>query len=260
MLIVTWTAPADNRENPERIPLQRQGFTLAEVQGLPGFRESRPDLTSEVTTRKGSEMILEAKRKWLVAIASAALAAGVCAGIALAVSGGSGSGYTAVGPFVNPDQADVTTCPPFPIWARGRFSNTYKVFPRRPDGTYLVVGNGLARYSTLAGQSVGACNNGAPDNGNTVDAGVQVRAKFTSAWVIHNGTFDPNATCQSVNPSCLIHRFTPSYFGPSAWFESVSEIGIYESRCNGSWLGTGLNISAQMAGDITGVRKASCDS
>jgi hypothetical protein len=199
------------------------------------------------------------KRRGLVAVTVALVAAGLCAAIALAMSGGTTSGYTVVGPFSNPEQTDVTTCSPPQVWASGRFSHTYKVFPRRPDGTYLVHDEGLAHYVTLAGQSPGACINGTPDNGNTVGAGVRVQATFTAAFVIRDGTFDPNATCQTVNPSCLINRFTPSFFGPSARFESVSETGLYESHCNGSAFGAGPNLSGQQAGDITGEKNADCD-
>lgn len=184
------------------------------------------------------------------------LAAGAFAGIAVAVSGGSGSGYTLL-TFSNPDQADVTTCGGH-IWARGKLSNAYKVFPRRSDGTYLVYEEADTEYETLPGQSPGACNNGTPDNGNTVGAGVKVDLKSTSAWVIRNGTFDPDATCQTVNPACFITRFTPSFFGASASFEFAGEVDIYESNCNGSWLGTGPNSSGQQAGDITGQKQSAC--
>ncbi len=188
----------------------------------------------------------------------ALFAAGACAGIALAVSGGRASGYTAV-TFTNPDQADATTCQPTQVWARGPASNTYKVFPRRPDGTYLVVEEFHADYRTLAGQSPGACNNGTPDNGNTVGDGVKVELTDISTWIVHNGTFDPNATCVTVNPSCFIPRFTTSFFGPSARFEYAAEVGIYETHCNGSWTGTGPNLSQQQAGDITGEKNIDCD-
>ena len=195
-------------------------------------------------------------RRRLVATGVAILAVGACASVAVAWTGGTGSGYTEL-TFTNPDQGDVTTCPPFPVWARGSAVNTYKVFPRRPDGTYLVHEVIDVRYRTLAGQSVGACNNGMPDNGNTIGEGVKVRLTETAVWRIHNGTFDPDATCVTVNPSCFINRFTPSFFGPSAWFEFVSDVGIYESRCNGSWLGSGPGLF-QQAGDITGP-KHECD-
>ena len=187
------------------------------------------------------------------------VAAGAGAAIAVAAIGGNASGYTLVGPFTNPDQGDATTCAPSHIWASGRFSHTYKVFPRRPDGTYLVANEGDANFVTKAGQSPGACNNGTPDNGNTVGAGVKVQATFTAAWLIHDCTFDPNATCVTVNPSCFIPRFTQSFFGPSAWFESVSETGLYESNCNGSWFGAGPNLSGQQVGDITGEKNADCN-
>jgi hypothetical protein len=198
-----------------------------------------------------------ATRARLAVVGAAVLAVGACASVAVAWSGGTGSGYTEL-TFTNPDQADVTTCPPFPVWARGRASNTYKVFPRRPDGTYLVVEEFHADYRTLAGQSPGACNNGTPDNGNTVGDGVKVELTDSSTWIVHNGTFDPNATCVTVNPSCFIPRFTTSFFGPSAWFEYAAEVGIYETHCNGSWTGTGPNVSQQQTGDITGA-KTDCD-
>lgn len=199
------------------------------------------------------------KRQRLVMVGVAIVAAGTCAGIALAWSGGKGSGYTVVGPFVNPDQADVTTCGAnSPVWARGRASNTYKVFPRRPDGTYLVHAEFRGQYRTVAGQSVGACNNGMPDNGNTVGEGIKVQVSDTAVFVIRNGTFDPNATCVSGNPACFTFRFTRSFFGPSASFEIVSEAAIYETRCNGSWSGAGPGQATQQAGDIVGERN-DCD-
>lgn len=194
------------------------------------------------------------KRHRLVVGASALLAAGACAGIAFGW-GGTGSGYTAI-TFTNPDATDVTTCFPTHIWARGPARNTYKVYPRRPDGTYLVLEEFRGKYTTLAGQSPGACNNRTPDNGNTVGEGIKVRLVDRTVFLIRNGTFDPDATCVTLNPSCFIQRFTPSFFGPSASFEFVSEIGNYETHCNGSWLGTGPNMSDQQAGDITGEKTA----
>jgi hypothetical protein len=177
------------------------------------------------------------------------------AAIALAVVGGSGRGYAPIGPFINDDQNDVTTCGE--IWANGKVSNSYKVFPRRPDGSYFVYEEIASQLRTLEGQSVGACNNGAPDNGNTVGAGIKVRVSSLATWIVRNGSFDPEATCVSANPACFIPAFTRSFFGTAATFEGVDDISLYETRCNGSWTG-GPFVAGESAGDITGP-KSGCD-
>ena len=176
------------------------------------------------------------------------------AGIAVAVVADD-KGYTAVGPFVNDDQDDATTCGE--IWANGKVSNSYKVFPRRADGSYLVYEEISSTLKTFAGQSVGACNNGAPDNGNTVGAGIKVRTSALATWIVRNGNFDPRATCVAVNPACFIPAFTRNFFGTAATFEGLDDISLYETRCNGSWTG-GPFVAGDSAGDITGP-KSNCD-
>jgi hypothetical protein len=188
-------------------------------------------------------------------VAAVLVAAGVFAGIAIA-NGTRSPGYTSVGPFVHPSGRDATTCGS--IWASGRVTNGYKVFPQRADGSYLVLEEVSARLTTLGGQSVGACNNGGSDNGNTVGKGVRVDQTAQAVWTIRNGTFDAGATCTTVNPACFIVQFTRSFFGPSATFELGSSIALYETRCNGSWFGAPFTVGNE-AGDITGEKNAGCE-
>jgi hypothetical protein len=196
------------------------------------------------------------RRRLGCVLAAAVVAVGVSATIALATGSRSGAGYTRVGPFSSPNAIDVTTCGN--IWARGPAAQVYKVFPRRPDGTYLVLAQFVGRLTSVAGTSIGACNNGAPNNGATIGAGVNVVTTQNMVWVIRDGTFNPAATCQAASSLCFINGFTRSFFGSSASFESVSEIGLYESRCNGSWLGSGPGLNGQQAGDITGAKTPGC--
>ena len=187
----------------------------------------------------------------VVAAAALVVVAGTFAAAAIATHS-QASGYTVVGPFINQDARDVTTCGTGTVWASGKTTNAYKVLPRRPDGSYVVLEAGTGRLVTAAGQSVGACNNRQADNGGTVSGGVKVQVSFQALWVIRNGVFDPDATCETVNPSCFVFAFARSFFGASATVEAGPRIAFYETRCNGSWVGDPFTPTTIEAGDITG--------
>lgn len=199
-----------------------------------------------------------AARLAFLAVAVSVFAATATLAWAVENGAGPGPGYTVVGPFFNQAQKDASTCGN--VWASGPFTQSYKVFPRRPDGAYLVVVSGVAHYVSVSGPSIGACNGGAPSNGNTIGDGVKVVSTQQGMFLVDNGTFDPTARCMTVNPSCFIGSFTTSFFGPSATFRVLSAQGIYESRCNGSWAASNLiDVDPSDTGDITGVRVPRCE-
>lgn len=98
---------------------------------------------------------------------------------------------------ISSGSTDSGTCGP--DWA----TDTYKrVFDAstvpNPDGTYTVTESFIAgRFVTMAGSSPGACNTPGTNNGGTIAAGVEGSFNGTFLIIVSNGTFNPNATCDT---------------------------------------------------------------
>jgi hypothetical protein len=126
------------------------------------------------------------------------------------------------------------------------------VFPRAPDGSYTVEGVGAMKWRSIAGTSLGACNNGGPDDGATIGAGVKVRQTEDLVFVVTGGILNAHADCSSF---CDAPSFVQTVFGPGATLSYFSDLWDYRSDCNGSWVGSFPNrdfAHGQEAGDITG--------
>ena len=186
-------------------------------------------------------------RWFLVACSLGALGA-VATAVAVA-AGHSSSGTTDFGPYTK-TQADTTTCGT--IWTKPSVrSGTFHVYPPSADGSYVVDVENQAHWRTLAGQSVGACNNGQPDDGATVGAGIAVTFNQSVQVVVRGGTLNPSASCSG---SCGVASFVPLVFGPSATFEYLGFSLRETSECNGSWIAvvSPKTFIEYDAGDISG--------
>jgi hypothetical protein len=87
------------------------------------------------------------------------------------------------------------------------------------------------RFTTVAGQSPGACNNPPTNNGGTVVAGIKGRFGGYMSGPVTGGTFNPKAVpnCPPPNKtSCFIKAF----FGPNAVFNSSTFKFLYLARCD----------------------------
>src|SRR5690242_1113977 len=105
-----------------------------------------------------------AMKRSLTAAATAAtlLTCGAVA-VSLALAARGGSGTTDFGPYVAKNRADTGSCGN--TWAHGKQTQTYRVFPRDPDGQYTVEAQVTSSERTVAGRSVGACNVDGGTNG-----------------------------------------------------------------------------------------------
>jgi hypothetical protein len=103
-------------------------------------------------------------------------------------------------------------------WAAQTLRRTYRVFPRNPDGGYTVLMKQAGRCHNLTGGSPGVCNNGTPDNGSTVAAGVRGWTRAYEFLIVRDGTFDRVATCSQ---PCYAPTFF-AFFGASATLEFTS--------------------------------------
>jgi hypothetical protein len=182
---------------------------------------------------------------------AAALAITACAGASAATQTGS-TGIVTFGPYRFADFVQTNTCGD--VWAHGPLRHGYVVYPQNADGSYLVTAAGHVRFVTFGGRSLGACNNGQPDDGATAAAHIHVGTDYSFVFLVHGGTLNPDATCAD---PCGPGDFFAAAFGPAATFDLLSWSGTMTSRCNGDafFLLTPDGVEHD-GGDITGSRHA----
>ncbi len=126
---------------------------------------------------------------------------------------------TQEGPYGPVSFQDYGTCQN--IWANLTESSTYYVQRQNLDGTYDVRLVLRGKFSSIAGQSPGACDTGT-DNGNTIVNNVKGRLSITFHFVVSGGTFDPTATCGTPCATDYtyagIQTFVTTFFGPTATY------------------------------------------
>jgi hypothetical protein len=174
------------------------------------------------------------------------------AAVAVAMTRHHSSGTTDFGPYTQ-IQSDTTTCGT--VWTKpATRSQTFHVYPRSADGSYIVDVESQASWRTLAGQSVGACNNGQPDDGSTVAADIALRFTQSVQVVVRDGTLDTSANCGG---PCTVATFVPLAFGPTATFEFLGFSLRETSKCNGSWIAVDSpkTFIEYDAGDISGPKR-----
>jgi hypothetical protein len=185
------------------------------------------------------------RRAALVAVAALALTAASAQSSAAAQDA---PGDVTFGPYVFQHTRDFTTCGT--LWERGHLQLEYDVHARLADGSYLFSTVAVVHGRSIAGTSIGACDNGQPTDGATVGAGIAVRIEFRGLFHVTGGTLDPGATCAD---PCAPQNFVPAVFGPEATFTQVSLTGTYTTQCNGAFF---YSLDASGAehdvGDITG--------
>ncbi len=122
---------------------------------------------------------------------------------------------TTEGPYGSTTFADYGTCGN--NWAT--FSNGtthYFVSSQKPNGTYNLKLKITGRFTSIAGQSPGACLGG----NTTITNGVRGSFSLTFYFVVSGGTFDPSATCDAScgNDYSLtgLGVFVTNFFGGSA--------------------------------------------
>jgi hypothetical protein len=99
-------------------------------------------------------------------------------------------------------------------WANDTLTRTYVVKPRS-DGSFVLVAFDRGTFTTLAGQSPGACETTDTNHGLLVTPGVTGKVRGFIAGIVTGGTFNPNATCGT---NCFRSTFISSFFGPTAKF------------------------------------------
>src|SRR5215831_823091 len=93
-------------------------------------------------------------------------------------------------------------------WANDTLHRVYKV-KQNSDGTFTLVAFDRGTFTTVAGQSPGACDTNDPGHGATVTAGITgVVVGFVAETV--TGTFNPTATCAT---PCDRAAFVTAHFG-----------------------------------------------
>jgi hypothetical protein len=173
----------------------------------------------------------------LVVVVSASAAA-------IAVASGGSSGFTALGPFAGPDIHVPGSCGN--VYAIQNFQTSYRVYPRRTDGSYVVEQISLAQGRTQAGSSLEACASG---SGATVGAGIPVTTDYRALVIISGATFNPAAHCST---PCFFSQFIPAFFGSSPSVQQGSMINTYQSPCNGSVVeGSGGVVDGDITGNLT---------
>jgi hypothetical protein len=100
-------------------------------------------------------------------------------------------------------------------WATDTIQRTFVVKLNR-DGSYTLTRRDRGRFTTLGGQSPGACDT-TGRHGQTVQPGIQGRLVGFLRGRVTGGTYNPNAQCNS--PDCgFTDVFLTTFFGPGATF------------------------------------------
>jgi hypothetical protein len=149
------------------------------------------------------------------------------------------SANTVIGPGPAVASNDYETCGN--TWANTTQIPKFIVSPENFDGSYNVTVQLSIKFTSLAGQSPGAC---APDTtgGSTILANVKGGGTGQYKFYVTGGTFNPSATCDT---TCFSQGsfgnegpFTTAFFGPDAtWTAAVPDIlGIWHYSSGNSVL------------------------
>lgn len=181
-----------------------------------------------------------------VILLTALVLVGVAAAPGFATSAGRSAHY---GPYPS-DSPDSGTCGN--TWANDVMDRVYKVDTvPDADGIYTVVEEfKRGTFTTVAGQSPGACQD-APrptGNGNTVPDGLTGKMHGSFVIVVTGGTYDPDATCEA---PCYTTTFVANVFGASATLTTPIFSFHYSAGNNGHWKNASLDRGGN-SGDITG--------
>jgi hypothetical protein len=177
-------------------------------------------------------------------IAIAAVAAMM---VALAMTGSAwGAAAAHYGPYAS-SSTDEGTCGN--TWANDTFNRAYTVKTKpTAEGKYNVVEQfKKGTFTTLAGQSPGACQSGT-DNGSTLSGTVTGKMQGSFSLVVSGGTYNSGATCSS---QCITSEFVAAFFGAGATYEVTSWNLHYSAKKHGVWKNASPDKGGN-SGDITG--------
>lgn len=100
-------------------------------------------------------------------------------------------------------------------WAALALRRTFHVKKNR-DGTFRLTRRDRGTFTTVAGQSPGACDT-TGKHGALVTAGIKGKIVGSLRGTITGGTYNPDATC--TGPDCgFTDVFITTFFGPAAKF------------------------------------------
>jgi hypothetical protein len=134
-------------------------------------------------------------------------------------------------------------------WANDTLTRVYKV-KQNHDGSFTLVAFDRGTFTTVAGQSPGACDTTDSHHGATVAAGI---TGGVVGFVVEKitGTFNPSATCAAV---CNRDAFVAAHFGTPtsravekfAFFYGSKDPGLIQHM----WVNRGTATTSSNAGDI----------
>jgi hypothetical protein len=188
---------------------------------------------------------IAASRRWKLGLVSGLIVVASASAAAIALASVGSSGFTALGPYYGSNLQVPGSCGN--NYAIQNFQTSYRVYPQRADGSYVVEQISEAQGKTEAGSSLEACASGS-NNGATTGAGIPVTTDYRTLDIINGATFNPSGHCSS---QCFFGQFIPAFFGTSGSITShqMSTINTYQSPCNGAVVeGSG----GVLDGDITG--------
>jgi hypothetical protein len=135
-------------------------------------------------------------------------------------------------------------------WASDTLRRTYKV-KQNSDGTFTLVAFDRGTFTTVAGQSPGACETTDTNHGATVTAGIKGGVTGFVVEKISGGTFNVSATCAAV---CDRNAFVAAFFGSSATQTVEKFAYFYGSRdpalIKHVWMNAGTGTTSSNRGDI----------
>jgi hypothetical protein len=153
---------------------------------------------------------------------------------------------------INSGSTDSGTCRP--VWANDTYKRVFDAGTTASSGVYNVTESFIAgRFVTIAGSSPGACESGS-NNGGTIADGVTGSFNGNFMIVVSNGTFDPNATCESGCDTTA--DFVATVYGAAATYAIPSFGFTYHANGPDLVQREWQNASADEGGNVGDIRSS----
>ena len=114
------------------------------------------------------------------------------------------------------------------VWANVKLKTTYTIPKKSSDG-YHVQFDIEGPFTSIAGQSPGACGIGGTDNGSTIAKGIKGTMVQNFHIIVSGGTFNKKAKCDETCATDYtfdgVNTFVSKFFkGSPTWFFSADEL------------------------------------
>jgi hypothetical protein len=147
---------------------------------------------------------------------------------------------------------DSGTCRP--VWATDTYKRVFDAATMPTGSVYMVTESFIAgRFVTIAGSSPGACES-VPNTGGMIADGVTGTFNGTFSIVVSDGSFNPDATCESGCDTTA--GFVATVYGSAAKYDVPSFVFTYHANGPDLVQREWQNASADEGGNVGDIRSS----